>query len=115
VCDFDTISHGEAVFLGMLAACRLSADLGGRIDGKVFEKFRNLYSYRVSQNSLSYNDLTKAMLSDKKRTGKHITFVVLDEWQHPALKTVNNQQLINNAWKVVFDELNNQRRTDTTA
>ncbi len=114
-CNFDTISHGEAVFLGMLAAHKLSADLGANLPGNDLDPFRALYSYRVSEESLSYNDLNKFMLSDKKRTGKHFTFVVLEKWQQPALKTVNDQQLINSAWNVVFEELKNCRQTDINA
>jgi 3-dehydroquinate synthase len=113
-CDFNTISHGEAVFLGMLAARKLSVGLGGHVSHNYLDKFRSLYRYRVSAESLSYNDLTEFMLSDKKRTGEHITFVILKNWQHPALKTVNDQQLINDAWNVVFDEIKNHQRADKT-
>ncbi len=114
-CDFDTISHGEAVFLGMLAALRLSAGLGADLPANHLDPYRTLYSYRVSEESLSCSNLNKFMLSDKKRTGKHFTFVVLENWQHPALKTVNDQHLINNAWNVVFEELKNRRQSNLNA
>ena len=104
-CNYNTISHGEAVFLGMLAAQKLSVLTGGTLEEDYLDKFRSLYTYRVSKEELSLEKLTEYMQSDKKRTGSGINFVLLEAWQHPILKTVNDEQLISEAWNVVFDEL----------
>jgi len=45
------------------------------------------------------------MKSDKKRTDKELKFVLLNDWQHPAVKTIKDTRLINDAWDVVFNEL----------
>lgn len=104
-CDFDKISHGEAVFLGMLAAEKLSALNGADLPTTKLQPFRSLYSYRISKDDLSYKKLNEYMKSDKKRTGQHITFVLLNSWQHPQVKKIKNEALINEAWDVVFNEL----------
>ncbi len=104
-CHYDTISHGEAVFLGMLAAKKLSELTGSFFTEDYLNKFRYLYTYRVSKERLSLEELTQFMHSDKKRTGKDINFVLLEKWQHPVLKAVNDTQLIHQAWAVALDEL----------
>ncbi|MDX1641998.1 MAG: 3-dehydroquinate synthase [Balneolaceae bacterium] len=104
-CDFDTISHGEAVFLGMLAAQELSNLTGANLQTTKLKPYRSLYEFKVSKDGLSYEQLNEYMKSDKKRTDEHIKFVLLEAWQQPVVKTVKKEALINKAWDVVFDEL----------
>lgn len=104
-CDFDTISHGEAVFLGMLAAQELSNLTGAELQTTKLTPYRSLYNFRASKDGLSYERLNDYMKSDKKRTDKFIKFVLLNDWQQPEVKTVKDHNLINQAWDVVFNEL----------
>lgn len=104
-CDFEKISHGEAVFLGMLAAQKLSELSGASLQATKLDPFRSLYTFRISKGELSYERLNEYMKSDKKRTDEHIKFVLLNDWQHPQVKTVKNETLINQAWDAVFEEL----------
>lgn len=104
-CEFDTISHGEAVFLGMLAAQKLSNLTGADLQATKLAPYRSLYNFRVSKDELSYERLNDYMKSDKKRTDKHIKFVLLNDWQQPEVKTVKDNKFINQAWDVVFNEL----------
>lgn len=102
---YSTISHGEAVFLGMLAAEELSRLTDAEITGNFLQKFKHLYEYRVPKEVLSSEDLISYMKSDKKRTSRHIRFVLLKNWQHPVLETVTDETLIHKAWQVALDEL----------
>lgn len=104
-CDFNTISHGEAVFLGMLAAQKLSNLTGADLQTTKLAPYRSLYNFRASKDTLSYEQLNDYMKSDKKRTDKYIKFVLLNDWQQPEVKTVKDNKLINQAWDVVFNEL----------
>ncbi len=104
-CDFDAISHGEAVFLGMLAAQELSNLTGANLQTTKLSPYRSLYTFRVSKDELSYERLNEYMKSDKKRTDKYIKFVLLKDWQQPEVKTVKDHKLINQAWDVAFNEL----------
>ncbi len=107
--DFHQISHGEAVFLGMLAAEKLSLSTGGTLKTNPLHAFRDLYKYRVPQEALSLDDLMGSMYADKKRTGANLTFVLLNKWQEPIVKTVEERELITSSWSVVFDEIERNR------
>ena len=104
-CNYESISHGEAVFLGMLAAQRLSLLTGGTAEGDKLEKYSSLYSYRVDKEALSYESLTEHMRADKKNKNGDIHFVLLESWQHPVVKTVKKESYLKESWSVVFDHL----------
>ncbi|HMB41637.1 MAG TPA: 3-dehydroquinate synthase [Balneolaceae bacterium] len=104
-CKFSEISHGEAVFLGMLAAKKLSEEIFSVHLGDPFGPFKKLYSFSVEKQNFDMDSLNTVMKSDKKRVGEYITFVLLQNWQQPVLKTVADQTLINRAWKTAFEEL----------
>ncbi|TVR30216.1 MAG: 3-dehydroquinate synthase [Balneolaceae bacterium] len=104
-CDYEKLSHGEAVFLGMLAAVKLSNLTGSGLSENHLQKFSSLYHYRVSKEELSYEELIHNMASDKKKTDRFIRFVLLNEWQHPVLKTVKDKALVREALTVVLNEL----------
>jgi len=103
--EFSTISHGEAVFLGMLAAKKLSEEIFSVHLGDPFTPYKKLYSYSVQKQNLDVDSLNSYMKSDKKRVGEDITFVLLQNWQLPVCKAVSDQNLINSAWKAAFEEL----------
>lgn len=104
-CGYDSISHGEAVFLGMLAAQKLSMLHGGNVEGNYLERFSHLYHYRVQKEALSLSSLFMHMQVDKKNTGSEIRFILLDSWQHPVLKSVNKESHLSTAWNEVFNRL----------
>ncbi len=103
--NFDEISHGEAVFLGMLAAINLSKSLGYTIDDAPLKKFRPLYNFNINAEALDTDTLIQYMKSDKKMIDSDIRFILLDGWQHPVVKTVNEQELISKAWLYLIHEL----------
>ena len=101
---YDKMSHGEAVYLGMIAAKKLSeltlsADFKG---SDPIDSFQRLYSFRVRENELSLDRLMKTMYSDKKRTSESLRFVLLREWQHPEVSTVTNVNAVERAWSEIF-------------
>lgn len=104
-CGYQSISHGEAVYLGMLAAIDLSNQFGTNLKPDKLLKYRSLYSYRVSKDQLSLDDLMNHMKFDKKRTNQHIRFVLLKEWQSPILKEVVSDTLIHQAWQTALQEI----------
>ena len=103
--DFDQISHGEAVFLGMLAAIDLSNRLGFTIDDRPIRAFRPLYKFGVSSDSLNRDRLIEYMQSDKKMVNEHIRFILLKGWQHPVLRTVKDETQIADSWLAALKEL----------
>ncbi len=104
-CGYQSISHGEAVYLGMLAAIDLSNQIGADLNPEKLLKYRSLYRYRVSKDQLSLEDLMNHMKFDKKRTNQHIRFVLLKEWQSPTLKDVTSDKVIHQAWQTALQEI----------
>lgn len=109
-CDYGKISHGEAVWLGMIAAQELSSEMGYETEGDFIRKFRPLYRFRVSPEELSTEELNRHMLSDKKRDGEHIRFILLKKWQHPVLESVIDKSRINKSWQSVFRQLSSSNQ-----
>ena len=78
--NYETVSHGEAVGIGMVMITRASEKLGitekGTTDRiiKVLEK-NNLKTY----DSHSDKEIISAMSADKKRTKTGIKFVMIDK------------------------------------
>ncbi|REL33334.1 3-dehydroquinate synthase [Rhodohalobacter sp. SW132] len=105
VADYGTLSHGEAVYLGMLAATNLSNSLGADLNDEILRKFRPLYSFDISPEMLPVDSMFKTMKLDKKNVDENFRFVLLKNWQQPVVETVNNEELIRKAWLTVFNEL----------
>lgn len=105
-CGFNKMNHGEAVYLGMLAATELSNLTGSTINPAPLKKYRPLYNFRVTKDDLSVSNLMEYMKSDKKRLNENLRFILLNQWQHPVIKTVNNKELIEHSWMAAINELN---------
>lgn len=105
VADFDLMNHGEAVYLGMLAAITLSRETGTDINDHPIRHFRPLYTFRATPRMLPENNLLEAMKSDKKVIDNTFRFVLLNNWQQPVVKSVNDEERIHNAWLTVYNEL----------
>lgn len=105
VSDFDQLNHGEAVYLGMLAAITLSNETGAEIVDEPIRKFRSLYTFKVTEQMLPENELLSAMKSDKKVIDDTFRFVLLKSWQQPVVMSVNEKELIHKAWLTVYREL----------
>ena len=105
VANFNNLNHGEAVYLGMLAAVSLSNLEGADIDDEPLRRFRQLYSFRISGNSLKVEGLLHSMKLDKKVVDENYRFVLLQDWQHPIVTSVTNVGSIKKAWLTVINEL----------
>jgi len=105
VSDFDLMNHGEAVYLGMLAAIALSKEIGAAINDEPIRRFRKLYNFRVTADMLPEEKLLNAMKGDKKVIDNNFRFVLLNNWQQPVVKSVNEKELIHKAWLIVYNEL----------
>ncbi len=105
VSDFDRLNHGEAVYLGMLAAITLSNETGAELNDEPIRNYRSLYSFKVTKEMLPENELFSAMKSDKKVIDDTFRFVLLKSWQQPVVLSVNEKELIHKAWLTIYHEL----------
>lgn len=77
-CSDFTISHGSAVAIGMLMSARVSAKLGF-CDPECIDDIKNALINNELPVSCGYSaaELAKAALSDKKKSGNAIAFVLM--------------------------------------
>jgi 3-dehydroquinate synthase len=102
---YGNISHGEAVFIGMMAAIHYSNACGATIKKVRFAPFRPLYSASLHQE-LPIPDLIDAMRYDKKVKNEKIRLVLLKDWGQPYIESSADKEKLAAAWQAAFDELN---------
>ena len=100
---YGTLTHGEAVALGMRAALHLSASLrlGHVADdlGDFAEADRLVRRVAPAPPALDPVGLTVAMATDKKRTASGLRFVVLDAVGAPRLAEDVPPEMVEAAWR----------------
>lgn len=101
----NTISHGEAVYLGMISAIDLSERISGSNIQSPLSSFRGLYNFNIDPEDFDLNNLLSFMKNDKKNRDEFIRFVLLKELQHPYLKTVIDEDLIKKSWLAAVNVL----------
>lgn len=97
-------SHGEAVALGMLAACRLSQRLG-MLDSAAYERILNLIAklgLPQEISALKEKDVLKAYKLDKKFIGRTNRFVLIKGIGRPVVCENVPQEAIHKAIRELF-------------
>lgn len=95
---YRNLSHGEAVYVGMLAAVRLSNLLGSDIDPENLTRFRPLYAPSPDALSTPVDDLVRAMYQDKKRSSNRLKVVLLQAWGEPVVRELDRIEPVTDAW-----------------
>lgn len=105
ILGYGDISHGEAVFVGMMAARHLSEKLGFKINKARFDTFLPLYS--TVKDSLPKNSrkLVDAMKTDKKVKNNIIRLILLEEWGQPFIYECDNHDVLYEAWDYALTEI----------
>lgn len=96
---YGTISHGEAVFIGMLAAIRFSNNMGSVLNPIRILAFHPLYKIEIDKKNISTDTLITNMSSDKKKTSSSLKLVLLKDWQQPYQHETDNNELLIDAWQ----------------
>jgi len=95
-------SHGEAVALGMLAATKLS-ERNSNLDHKVFDRVHSMLKNTGINVNLKKKiipkKLIKLMQSDKKKNNSQLKFILLEKIGKAKIKTISNEETIENAIK----------------
>ena len=86
--------HGYAISIGMMAATIISKKINGLNDDRVLQ-LKNLLDKYGLPTSLEFNkeQAWATMLADKKKSGDHMNFIVLDEIGHASIKKIPLAQL----------------------
>lgn len=104
--NYSACSHGEAVFMGMYGAVKLSNLLGFNIDIANLSVFRALYTSTFKPNS-SVKELTELMKNDKKVKDGAIKVILLEKMEHALSKTISETSVIEESWKFIIKEFAN--------
>lgn len=92
--NFETISHGEAVGIGMVMISRVGEDMGITEHGTADKIAALLEKYSLkTADTHSTADIVDAMGADKKRTGKGIKFAMLNCIGDSFIKPVENSDI----------------------
>lgn len=90
------IPHGRAVLWGMLKACQLSYKLGF-LPKDLFVKIESdlLKLNTFDTSIINWEKISQALLSDKKREGQGITFILLQDFAKPVIVNLDLDTLKN--------------------
>ncbi|MDR8390402.1 3-dehydroquinate synthase [Aliifodinibius sp. S!AR15-10] len=101
---YGNISHGQAVFIGMIAATYASVKLGADIESARFEPFKSLYPIQLQELVPERSALITAMKTDKKVQDGQIRLILLDDWGSPYIYPCEGTQLIEDAWSHAYEK-----------
>lgn len=106
VSGYGQLSHGEAVFVGMIAATYFSKQLGYPVDEVRFDPFISLYQKQMSELPNDINELISAMKSDKKTKNNIIRLVLLNDWGSPYIYECTDLSKLEDAWEYALAQFN---------
>ncbi|MEL7834980.1 3-dehydroquinate synthase [Fodinibius sp. Rm-B-1B1-1] len=106
VSGYGAITHGEAVFVGMIAATYFSDQLDHPVDDTRFSPFLALYKKQMSPLSANAEELIEAMKSDKKVKNNIIRLVLLNDWGSPYLYSCEQRALLEESWSYTLKKFN---------
>lgn len=96
---YGQISHGEAVFVGMIAATYFSKKLGHPVDDARFAPFIPLYKQQMKALPADVDQLIETMKTDKKVKNNTLRLVLLNEWGSPYIYECTDYSILQEAWK----------------
>jgi 3-dehydroquinate synthase len=99
------VLHGEAVYLGMIAATHLSNLLGASLDVNMLLRFNDHLKIKWPDSCRDVEKLTNLMANDKKNTEIGHTFVILKQWGQPEKVVVHDRALILKAWLMAMHDV----------
>ncbi len=102
---YGTISHGEAVFIGMIAAVHLSNRLGASVDPANIERFSPLYPMPELHLPNRYEELTDQMYRDKKRSSSRLKLILLQDWGAPYVTETDDRAAVMDAWRYAMERV----------
>lgn len=103
--EYKDLRHGEAVYLGMIAAAFLSNEYGATLQIDQLIKFNRHLQLRWPEKAMDFDHLIRLMGKDKKNRDQGITFVLLEQWGKPYKKTIQSFNDVVKAMQMARDVL----------
>ncbi|SMO65317.1 3-dehydroquinate synthase [Fodinibius sediminis] len=106
VAGYGSLSHGEAVFAGMIAATYFSQHLGHPVDDIRFAPFLPLYKQQIQSMPTDIEALIEAMKTDKKVKDNTLQLVLLKDWGSPYIHPCTDFSMLREAWQYTLAQFN---------
>jgi len=103
---YGSISHGEAVFVGMIAATYFSKKLDYPVDEARFGLFLPLYKKQMNDLPSDVDQLIDIMKMDKKVKNNTLRLVLLNDWGSPYIYECTDYSRLQEAWKYALAQFN---------
>ncbi len=110
ILGYGTISHGQAVYTGMVAAGYLSEEYGAMLNHEVIQDFAGIMDIDPDLFNFTASDLVEAMKSDKKRKDNNLRFVLLKNYARPYLHEVEEIAHVEEAWNKAVGFFRDQKK-----
>lgn len=111
VAGYGTLAHGEAVYVGLVAASHLANRLGIGIGPDVLLRHRSRFPLDLARFANRVEDLMAAMRRDKKRMTDSIRFVLVETFGHPYLHDIDDTDAIRDAWLFALQSIHTDHRS----
>ncbi len=103
--NYRNINHGEAVYAGMIAALFVSRKLGFNVSDEPLLALKKTYQLNLNAHAGSIDRLVTLMTQDKKNRDNNIRLVLVEGYGQPHVQTIDDRNLLKEAWKYTFDTL----------
>lgn len=103
VAGYGALAHGEAVYVGLVAAARLGERLGLGVGPDALIRHRHLFPLDLDAFPSRIDDLIQAMGNDKKMRSASIRFVLVETFGNPFLLEIDDLDAIRDAWRFALD------------
>ncbi len=100
-------SHGEAVFVGLVAALWLSEQKGAPVSAEPLIRFARYYKLNTLDLCSSVKELVSLMGSDKKNLTSKIRLVTLSDWQNAQIVELEDTGLLESAFQYALERVHN--------
>lgn len=104
--EYKVFSHGEAVYLGLIAAAHLSKNMGGDIDVEKLLQFKKAYNLNTKKYIPHIDQIVANMYKDKKIIKDKIRLVLLETWGKPFLTDNCTEAQLKISWKYALKNVN---------
>lgn len=104
---YTRFSHGEAVYIGLVAALWISGQIGASVSAEPLLPFAKYYKLNTLDLCTSVKELVSLMESDKKNLSDKIRIVTLKAWQDPQIEELDDKRLLESAFRFAFEHVHN--------
>lgn len=104
---FRRYAHGEAVYVGLIAATWYSREMGAPVDPQRIIAFKETFNLKTDDLLSAVPMLIKAMYSDKKIRAAALRLVLLKDWGQPELRDADHNETLAYAWEFALRHAHN--------